>query len=171
MLSKLSAIAVFVSLILTGAIAGFFYAWSVAAMPGLDHVEAGHAIPAMQSINVVVRNPVFFLSFFGMPIATLISCGLLLLLGQKRAGLLMGLAAMVYIGGAFLPTMLVNVPLNEALAQESIPGSPMAAQQLWLDYSRPWTLWNTLRAAFSFVSLLIVGLGIYVWGRQSAGAK
>ena len=51
---------------------GFFYAFSVAVMPGLDAIDARHSIPAMQSINLLVRNPVFFITFFVTPVAALV---------------------------------------------------------------------------------------------------
>ena len=44
------------TLILTGAIVGFFYAYTSSVMRGLDAIPAAHAIVAMQGINATVRN-------------------------------------------------------------------------------------------------------------------
>jgi uncharacterized membrane protein len=154
------------TLILTGAIAGFFYAYTSSVMRGLDVIPAAHAIVAMQGINATVRNWVFAPAFFGTPLVGILTAAVLGWLHVKRAALLMLLAAVIYIAGAFVPTLLVNVPMNETLATVTVPADPQAANRLWLEYSVPWTRWNTLRTLFSFVSLLLVGLAIYVTARR-----
>lgn len=162
----LAALAAALSLLLAGVMAGFFYAYSVSAMPGLDRIDGDQAIAAMRGINEAVRNPVFFLSFFGTPVVALITAGLLFLLGEKPAALLLALAGIVYLLGAFLPTAIVNVPMNEALARADLPLSADEVARVWTTYSVRWTGWNTLRTVFSTISLLLVGLGIFVWGRS-----
>jgi uncharacterized membrane protein len=62
------------------------------------------------------------------------------------------------------PALLVNVPMNEALATVTAPTDPQAADRLWREYSGPWTWWNTLRTLFSSVSLLLVGSAICLAG-------
>lgn len=152
------------TLLLTGAIAGFFYAYTSSVMRGLDAIPAAHAIVAMQGINATVRNWVFAPAFFGTPITAVMTGALLVGLHHRRAALLMFLAATLYIAGAFLPTLLVNVPMNEALATVTAPTDPQAADRLWREYSGPWTWWNTLRTLFSSVSLLLVGSAIFLAG-------
>ena len=49
----------------TGLIAGLFYTFSVAINPGLSALSDANYIAAMNSINKVIENPVFFFSFFG----------------------------------------------------------------------------------------------------------
>jgi uncharacterized membrane protein len=154
------------TLILTGAIAGFFYAYTSSVMRGLDAIPAAHAIVAMQGINATVRNWIFAPAFFGAPVAAVVTGALLQWLHLKRAALLMFLAAVIYIAGAFLPTLLVNVPMNETLAMVTVPADPQAADHLWREYSAPWTWWNTLRTLFSLASLLLVGLAIFVSARR-----
>ncbi len=166
MLVRLAALAIAVTLLLTGAIAGFFYAYSVSAMPGLDLSAPVHAIPAMQGINVAVRNPVFFVSFFGTPVAALVAAGLCVLAGRWRAALFLAAAGGVYFAGAFLPTALVNVPMNRALAQVTAETAREAAE-IWSAYSPRWTAWNTLRTVFSLASLMLVGLAIHAWAREA----
>lgn len=154
------------TLILTGAIAGFFYAYTSSVMRGLDATPAAHTIVAMQGINATVRNWIFAPAFFGTPVAAIITGALLGWHQHKSAALLMLLAAVIYIAGAFLPTLLVNVPMNETLATVTVPADPQAADHLWREYSGAWTWWNTLRTLFSFASLLFVGLAIYVSARR-----
>jgi uncharacterized membrane protein len=154
------------TLVLSSAIAGFFYAYTSSVMRGLDVIPAAQAIVAMQGINATVRNWVFAPAFFGTPVAAVATGTLLVWLRRKKAASLMFLAATIYIAGAFLPTLLVNVPMNEALAIVTVPADPEAVDRLWREYSDPWTWWNTLRTLFSFASLLVVGAAIFISARQ-----
>ncbi|MEW2359368.1 anthrone oxygenase family protein [Spirillospora sp. NPDC029432] len=162
----LAASAATIAVLLTGGVTGVFLAFSVAVMPGLDAVKAGTAITAAQSMNQKILNPVFLTHFTGAPLAALATGGALLLLGQRSAAILFFVAAGIYLLGAFLPTMLVNVPLNEKLDATKIPSDPAEAARIWADFSSRWTPWNTLRAVSSVLSLLVMALGPYVWGRN-----
>lgn len=154
-----------VTLALAGAMAGFFYAYSMSVMWALDAVDPKAAIASMQSINTVVRNAIFFPAFFGTPVVALVAAALWWKLGAGQVALLLALAAIVYLCGGFLLTILANVPMNEALAIAAIPTDPEAARTLWQNYSRPWTLWNHVRTAASFASLLLVGWALYAAGQ------
>jgi uncharacterized membrane protein len=161
-LPALTALSVALTLGLTGSIAGFFYAYACSVMVGLDIIDPRHAIVAMQGINATIRNAAFAPAFFGTPVAALITALLFASLGRRTAAWLMAAAALVYGTGAFLPTLLVNVPMNEALAQVTVPESLAEAARVWSDYARPWTWWNVLRTAFSLLALLLVGLALFV---------
>ncbi len=56
--------------------------------------------------------------------------------------------------------MVVNVPMNEALATVKIPNEITAAQQIWLDYSPTWQFWNQSRTIASSISFLIAVFGV-----------
>lgn len=49
----------------SGLMAGFFFAFSVSVMKALGRLPPAQGIAAMQSINVVVINPMFLVAFFG----------------------------------------------------------------------------------------------------------
>ncbi|MFI0352082.1 DUF1772 domain-containing protein [Actinomadura sp. 9N407] len=163
----LAAVAATLAMLLTTGVSGVFLAFSTAVMPGLDAVKAGSAIAAMQSINQKILNPVFLSHFTGAPLAGLATGGALLLLGQRSAAVLFFVAAGIYLLGAFLPTVIVNVPMNEALDVTKIPADPAEAARIWTDYSSRWTAWNTLRGVASAISVLVMALGLYVWGRNA----
>lgn len=166
-MSLLATIAAFVAMLLTGAIAGFFYAWSCSTMLGLDAIDPRHAIEAMQAINRLIVNPVFAPGFFGTPIALLLASGLFFLARMRTSGVLALVAFLAYAIGAFGVTVAVNVPMNEALAATAIPDDVEAARSVWQDYSPAWTASNHLRTAAALVSLLLIGLALYVAGRQT----
>lgn len=148
------------TLLLAGAIAGFFYAYSVSVMRGLDAATPQQAIGAMQGINATIRNAWFAPAFFGTPILAAASGVLLFRRKQRGAATAMFAAALVYVLGALIPTFAVNVPMNDALALSAIPADLAEAQDLWSRYSLQWTGWNHLRTLSSFTSLLLVGLAL-----------
>ncbi len=157
------------TLVLTGAITGFFYAYSVSVMRGLDAVAPQNAITAMQGINATVRNAMFAPAFFGTPLAAIAAGAAFLVIGRKRAGLAMLAAAVIYILGAFVPTFAINVPMNNELAGVDL-STASQPEKIWGDYSDPWTWWNTLRTLFSALSLALVGAAIFFAGRDSRTA-
>ena len=154
-------------ILLTAAIAGFFYAYSSSVMIGLNAANPAVAIPAMQSINATIRNVIFAPSFFG---PVLVGAVLLLtyLAPPRGPSMWLSMAGVaVYAAGGFFLTLTVNVPMNEALAVAALPLDPGEAARLWSDYSRTWTAWNHVRTFLSFVSLalLVAALMSEILGR------
>ncbi len=164
-LLRLSA---FSGLILSGAIFGFFYAWICSTMWGLDAADPKVAIAAMQAMNASVRNAVFAPAFFGTPFALLLTAGLALWAGRRDAVWPFAAAGVVYLFGAMLLTMLVNVPMNEALALLEIPADPGEAARIWADYSPRWQVWNQTRTLVSGITLCLAGYGMMRLGRGLA---
>ncbi len=149
------------SLLSIGAIFGFFYAWVCSTMWGLDATDPRVAITAMQAMNASVRNPVFFPAFFLSPAILMLTAFVAIHQERRRAAALFATSAAVYFCGALIVTVMVNVPMNEALADVTVPTDTTAAADLWQKYSAPWQFWNTLRTFFSGLALLLTGFAIY----------
>lgn len=151
----------FLSVVLLGLLAGFFYAYSNSVMWGLGDAPATAAIEAMQGINRMVRNPVFAAAFFGAPLATTVAAAFI----WRRAGAGSGLVAVLALAlclAAVGITAVVNVPLNEALA--AIDPATVDAASVWSDYAERWTFWNHVRfaaalASFALMTLLVLRPG------------
>jgi uncharacterized membrane protein len=150
----------FLSLILSGAMFGFFYAWVCSTMWGLDAAPPAVAIQAMQAMNASVRNAVFAPAFFGTPIALLVAAGLAFALGLRVSGAAFVLGAVVYGLGVFVVTMTVSVPMNQALAAVDVAAAADKAGAIWQEYSGPWQAWNTGRAVAAGVVMVLTGLGL-----------
>ncbi|MCC0033973.1 MAG: DUF1772 domain-containing protein [Hoeflea sp.] len=148
------------SLLMTAAIFGFFYAWVCSTMWGLDAADPAVAIKAMQAMNASVRNAVFFPAFFLTPVVLAITAGLLVRSGGRGAAIWFALAASVYLAGGLGVTVIVNVPMNEALALAAVPETAEAANQLWQAYSGRWQDWNQIRTAASGLSVVLTGFGL-----------
>lgn len=153
-------IAALLSLLFSGAIFGFFYAWVCSTMWGLDQAAPQVAIAAMQAMNASVRNIVFAPAFFGTPFVLLATAGLAWWGAQRPAALCFAAAAAVYFAFGLLLTMTVNVPMNEALAEVVLPLEPEKATEIWQSYSTRWQFWNQMRTIASGVTLLLAGLAV-----------
>lgn len=133
-----------------GLIAGAFFAFSSFVMKALGRLPAEQGIAAMQSINVVVINPVFLGVFVGTAIAcALLAVASLFRLQAAGSGYLVGGGAL-YVLGTFAVTMTMNVPRNDALA--AVDGKSADGARVWADYLSSWTAWNTVRTIAALVA-------------------
>jgi uncharacterized membrane protein len=149
-----------VAIVGSGLIGGLFFIFSNTIMRAFDRLPAAAAVAAMQNINRIILNPLFFLAFFG----TAAVCVALLLVSVPRLHLTSAVVAcagaLIYLVGSIVVTMVWNVPLNNKLAAVSLTASDLAAQ--WQAYRVPWTMWNHVRTvacllASTAFALTIIG--------------
>ena len=152
----------------TGLISGFFYAYACSVTLGLAFLPDQQYIEAMQVINATVRNGVFAFSFFGAVLSLLLAVAIHAPRLRSRRFVLIALAAVLYIGGGFVVTFLVNVPMNEELARVG-EVAPAALAQIRAEYEGPWNFWNGVRTAFS--SLAFVALIAACLSRSDGGSR
>lgn len=141
------------AMLTTGLISGFFYAYSCSVSRGLALLSDAGYIEAMQQINATVRNGLFALSFFGAVV--MLALAVVLHAGQPASPrfLLIALACVLYVGGGFLLTLTVSVPMNEELARVSLDAPTEALARAREVYEDPWNFWNGVRAIFSTLAL------------------
>jgi uncharacterized membrane protein len=141
-----------------GLMAGVFFAFSAAIMKALARLPPAQGIQAMQSINLVVINPVFLGAFLG----TAAACAVLAVVSWSRwprpgaAYLLAG--SLLYLVGTLLVTVVFNIPRNDALAA----ADPASAEggRLWAGYLKGWTAWNHVRAAAALAAATLLTLAL-----------
>ena len=148
------------ALLFSGAIFGFFYAWICSTMWGLDATDPGTAIAAMQAMNASVRNAVFAPAFFGTPFVMWLAALMAWKIRNTPASLAFAAGGLVYAGGGMLLTMIVNVPMNEALAEIMVPTDIESARAIWTAYSSDWQVYNVIRTVFSGIALALAGIGL-----------
>lgn len=154
------------AIVACAAVAGFFYAYACSVMYGLNDSAPAVALEAMQGINRTVRNPIFALSFFGTALLLPLAAALTYIVGSTKAGAVLAISAIVYIGGGFVLTMAINVPMNNALAIVDVSALANPAKA-WADYEGPWSFWNWTRTGFSFLALLMAILTFGFGARQA----
>ena len=147
-LEKILFALTFMSALGSGLIAGVFFIFSVAIMRALERVAGGMA--AMQSINIVILNPMFLGVFMGTALLC-VGVAIASVLRWPPPGSTWLIAgALFYLIGSIGITIVLNVPMNNALVAAD-PGTP-EGQKIWSDYLSNWTFWNHVRTVASLIS-------------------
>jgi uncharacterized membrane protein len=151
----------------TGLIAGVYYAFACAVMPGLARSSDRTFLETMQNIDKQIENPVFFLSFFGALL--LPACALLQQrkLGNRGAMLWTAVGLGLYVAG-LLTTMGVNIPLNNDLAAAGAAASIPDPARVREHFEATWNLWNTTRAVLSTAALVCLVRALLLHDRSRA---
>lgn len=141
-----------------GLMAGLFFAFSVSVMHALRRLPPAHGMAAMQAINAAILNPVFLPVFVG----TFVLCLVVLIASLARwsepGAIYATVGAALYLAGAFLVTVAINVPMNNALAA-AVPGGP-DSERLWASYQSGWTAWNHVRTVASLAATVALTIAL-----------
>lgn len=140
----------FISVLGTGLIAGVFFSFSSFVMGALGRLPAANGISAMQSINVVVLNPLFLGVFMGTAVLCLVlALSAIMRWSEPGAAYLLAGGAF-YVIGTFVVTIALNVPLNDELA--SVNPQNGNALGVWARYLTDWTMWNHVRTGAAVIA-------------------
>ncbi len=123
-------IALILATFLCSLVAGFLFAFAIVAMPGIRTLNSREFIRAFQVMDRVIQNnqPIFLLVWIGSVVALVTSAvlGIGQLDGTGR--LLIILAALAYLLGVQLPTVTINIPLNNKLQTLDVDAMNKTAQ-------------------------------------------
>ena len=139
-------------------VAGVFFAFSSFIMRALTQLPSAEGVAAMQSINVVVINPLFLGVFAGTAVVSLGMVVVAVLDWGQPAALFYFGGAGLYLVGTFLVTGIRNVPLNDELAD--LTPDHVGTRNTWDRYVRQWTGWNHVRTIAGLVAALFYCLGL-----------
>ena len=158
-------IALILATFLSSLVAGLLFAFAIVTMPGIRSLNDREFIRAFQVIDRVIQNnqPIFMLVWVGSIVALVAS--VVLGIGQlDGAGrLLIIFAALVYILGVQLPTVTINIPLNNKLQTLDVDAMNETTKKTARKGFEPlWNRWSSIRAAFASLAsaLLIIQLSI-----------
>jgi uncharacterized membrane protein len=134
----------------SGLIAGFFLAFSACVMAALGRIPPASGISAMQSVNVVVLNPLFLGTFFGTAALSLVLAVASLMNWAEPGAFYLLVGSLLYLIGSILVTMICNVPLNDRLA--AVKPESAEGKTVWTHYLSVWTAWNHVRTVASLAA-------------------
>lgn len=150
-----------------GLLAGVYFAFSGFVMTALSRVDPAAGIAAMNAINVVIVRSLFMPLFLGTTLAAAALAILSLFHWGESGTTVMLVGGIVYLLGMFLVTMIINVPLNNALAVAD-PDSAQAGA-VWAGFLRDWTAWNHVRTLSSTVAMICFVVALAVPGGRTPG--
>jgi uncharacterized membrane protein len=140
-------------------VAGFLFAFAIVVMPGIRNLDDGGFIRAFQVIDGVIQNnqPLFLLVWLGSALALVAATVLGLGTLSGADCLLLVLAALLYLFGVQLPTMTINIPLNNRL-QRLDPDTmdATARSRARADFEPRWNRWNVFRTACASLTVILL---------------
>jgi uncharacterized membrane protein len=140
-----------------GLMAGLFYNWTTAIIPGLQKLPDREYIAAMQSINRAIQNPLFFISFFGAALLLPLSSYLHFKSPLPVSFYLLLAATILYLAGVMAVTIAGNIPLNNMLDKFDLANaSTEKISAMRQAFENKWNNLNTVRTVSSFLSLVLV---------------
>jgi uncharacterized membrane protein len=147
-----------------GLIAGLYFAWGVAVMPGLGELDDRAFVDAAQELDDAIRNPLFFGTF----VAALVLPGVALYL-QRSLGLRQAtpwiVAALILYGLGFLTTMAIHEPLNNDLTDAGDPSRIADVAGVRDDFEDPWMVWHIVRTVLTTAALGALAYALVLHGR------
>jgi uncharacterized membrane protein len=141
---------------LTALITGLYFGYSVSVNGGLHRLNDSEYVKAMQSINAVIQNPLFFVSFIGPLILLPLAAFLQRDANSMQFALLLASSAL-YIAGSFALTMVGNVPLNQRLAKfDASKASDNEIAQARAGFEKPWNRLHAIRTIASIAATVLI---------------
>lgn len=145
-----------------GMMAGLFFVFSSFVMRALAAQAHPGGMTAMQSINVLILNPLFMILFMGTALASL--AVLILLIHRAVVQVVipgtswLAIGCLLYLVGCIGVTMACNVPRNDRLAATR-PEDPKS-EAIWQNYLKTWTAWNHVRTAATALGTIALVVGV-----------
>lgn len=159
MTEDLITVACVIGAVGSGLVAGVMLAFSTSVMPGLGRRPASQAVAAMQAMNSAILNPVFGLVFGGTALVCAALAATAPFTTDQDGAAWRALGGLLYVVGTFGLTMVVNVPMNEAL--DDVEPDSEAAAAHWQRFLRRWTAWNNLRTVFATAAAVVLALAFH----------
>jgi len=153
-------ITLIVATFLCSLVAGFLFAFTVVVMPGIGNLGDGEFLRAFQVMDRVIQNnqPVFLLVWMGSVVSLLASAALGFGQLDGTGRLLIVAAVLVYLLGVQVPTVTINIPLNNTVQAVEIDAMEVTAQEAARrDFESRWNYWNSIRTVLaSLVTVLLI---------------
>ena len=142
-------------------VAGFLFAFAVVVMPGIKRLDDSSFIRAFQAIDRVIQNkqPLFLVVWGGSVLALMaaVVLGMWALSGGDR--MLIIVATLIYVLCVQLPTIAINVPLNNEIQKLDPDSMNEATRRRAREAFEPrWNRWNAIRTAGASVASIVLML-------------
>lgn len=160
MLQLVQATTLVAATLMTGLMAGLFYAFSCSVMPGLRRTDDRTLVTTMRAINAAILNGWFALAFGGALLLTAITAALHLT-GDRHTAVPWILAGLAFYLVTLGITGRLSVPLNvqlQAARTETDEGLRVARTA----FEEAWTRWNLVRTLSNTAAFTALAVALYV---------
>ena len=139
--------------------AGFLFAFAVVVMPGIKNLDDREFLSNFQAIDRVIQNnnPMFMVMWLGSTLSLIIAAVMAIKYESALDRTLLVSAALASIFLIQLPTMTINIPLNnkvQALDVKTLDAD--AASLAREEFESRWNRWNVIRTVVATLVLAIL---------------
>ena len=156
---ELIQLTILVSALLCSLVAGFVLCFAIIVMPGIRTLGTRDYLKSFKAMDGIIQNndPLFLVVWLGSALALLSST----VLGFWRLeGLDLGLlifSCLMYLFGVHLPTITINVPLNNRLQSLDLNAiTDHELHEIGELFESRWLRWNTIRTAVATLTTLML---------------
>lgn len=157
---SLFPVALLIATLLCTLVTGFVLLFAIVVMPGIGSLPNREFLRAFQVIDKVIQDnqPLFLFVWMGSAAALIVTAALGVWQLEGTTRMLVVVAAVVYLLGVQLPTITVNIPLNNRIQSLRLPTMDEDSQASERRvFEARWNLWNVIRTIFAcLVSLLLL---------------
>ncbi len=150
-----------------GLVAGLFYTFAEAVMPGLGQSDDRTFVAGFQAIDRAINNPWQAAGFVGAPAFTALA-GALHLGADDRSALVWIVAALVLYGMVLAITFRVHIPLNNEIQAAGEPDRIGDLAAVRHKFEARWARWNIARAVVCCAAFGCLTWALVVFGGSSA---
>ncbi len=150
---------VLLSTLLCSLVAGLVFTFSIIVMPGIKSLGDLAFLQSFKAMDRVIQNnqPVFILVWLGSAVVLLISTALGIWQLEGFDRVLLMVACTIYLFGVHVPTITINIPLNNHLQSQDLETMP-AAELLKIrsGFESRWLRWNAMRTVLAILTTVLL---------------
>lgn len=156
---ELIEIAVLLSALFCSLVAGVVYSFAIIVMPGIKTLADLEYLQSFKAMDRVIQDnqPVFIVVWVGSAVLLLASTvlGIWQLEGVDRVLLIV--ACTIYLFGVQVPTVAINVPLNNHLQSQDLETMTAAElQNIKAEFEYRWLRWNAIRTVLAILTTALL---------------
>ena len=156
---ELIELAILLSALLCSLVAGLVFTFAIVVMPGIRGLGDLGYLQSFKAMDGVIQNgqPVFMLVWLGSAVVLLAATvlGIWQLEGLDR--ILLVVTCAIYLFGVHLPTVTVNIPLNNHLqAQDLNTMTEPALLEFAQKFESRWLRWNAIRTVLAILTTALL---------------
>jgi len=164
-MENIRTLALIIATISMGLMAGAFALYAHTIMPALGRVDNRTFLSAFQALDRAIINPWFLGGgFVGALVFTLMAA----ILHRESKALPWVVTALLLYATAFLVTLMIHLPLNDALKAAGDPDRITDLGAVRRAFNEPrWASWNVVRAATTTLAFALHAWALVVHGKST----
>ena len=150
---------VLLSALLCSLVAGLVLTFAIVVMPGIKTLGDRDFLRSFKSMDRVIQNnqPIFMLVWIGSTVVLVASTVLGIWRLEGLDQILLIVACAIYILGVQVPTVTINIPLNnqlQSLDLDAMPNPEVLATAE--NFEARWLRWNTIRTIIATLTTVLL---------------